>query len=83
MEAKVSCEVRQFPRQEFLVVVEETKEIRYFNGRQYQTWHKLEHFIHPRTHKKNFSHQTTYTFIYDESRYRSTMTRYSEFNFGG
>ena len=76
---QVSTVVRHWPGLGFFVVGIHQHEIRYFNGRKYTVNRRLEHYVHPHAHGKDFSNHTIFVH-YHTRRYNSEIIRHSEVN---
>lgn len=75
-------EVRHFTGLEFFTVNTYQYETRYFNGRKFNVTRRMEHFVHPRAHRKDFSDHTVFV-QYHAGKWRTEIMRFSQTNFGG
>lgn len=76
----MSTEVRHFPPFGFFTVSTYQPEVRYFNGRKFKVYRRMEHYIHPRAHRSDFTHYTVFVH-YEAAKWRTEIMRYSETTF--
>lgn len=74
-------DVRHYPRNGFFVVSNEQRETRYFNGRKYQVYRKIDHFVHPHAHKKDFTDHVIYV-MQPRSTWSNMIIRHHTTSFG-
>jgi hypothetical protein len=74
----VSHELRhRWPSLGFFVAQIDQWETRYFNGRKYRVYRRIEHYVHPRAHAKNWSQHTVMVFT-ESRRYNTLTTRFTD-----